>query len=60
MREKRYVMTQVKDEHQDTNKEKNVEFIQNYETALLLSLLEKQLLTQRQFDLCMEELHKMK
>ena len=30
----------------------------NYQTALLLSLLDKNLLTQQQFDQCMEELNK--
>ncbi|OPY55883.1 MAG: hypothetical protein A4E55_02366 [Pelotomaculum sp. PtaU1.Bin035] len=33
-------------------------FLQNYQTALLLSLLEKDLLTQWQFDRCIEELQK--
>jgi hypothetical protein len=33
-------------------------FLQNYQTALLLSLLDKSLLTKRQFDQCMEELKK--
>jgi len=33
-------------------------FMQNYQTALLLSLLESGLLTQWQFDRCIEELRK--
>lgn len=33
-------------------------FLQNYQTALLLSLLETGLLTQWQFDRCIEELRK--
>lgn len=33
-------------------------FLQNYQTALLLSLLDKNLLTKRQFDQCMDELKK--
>lgn len=33
-------------------------FILNYKTALLLSILDKNLLTQQQFDRCVEELQK--
>ena len=33
-------------------------FLQNYQAALLLSLLERRLLTQWQFNRCMEELQK--
>lgn len=35
-------------------------FLQNYQTALILSLLERGLLTQWQFDRCIEELKKQK
>lgn len=34
----------------------NKDFINNYKTAILLSLLHENLLTQYQFDLCMEKL----
>jgi len=33
-------------------------FIENFQTAVLLSLLEDKRLTRRQFDLCIEELKK--
>jgi hypothetical protein len=33
-------------------------FMLNYQTALLLSLLDKNLLTKQQFDRCVEELQK--
>lgn len=34
------------------------EFIRNFQTALLLSLLDKGLLTQQQFEACEEEINK--
>lgn len=36
----------------ETNPEKNTDFMKTLESALLLSLLDKELILQQQFDLC--------
>lgn len=57
---KKFTIVEVDENNQSTDLNKNYLFIENYETALLLSLLEKQLLTQVQFERCMEELMKLR
>jgi len=57
---KKFTVVEVDENNQNTDINKNYLFIENYETALLLSLLEKQLLTQVQFERCMEELMKLR
>jgi hypothetical protein len=49
-------MVNLEEESQNAMLDKNTECIKNYQSALLLSLLEKKLLTQNQFDLCMNSL----
>ena len=55
-----FTIVKAEDKNQSTDLDNNYLFIENYETALLLSLLEKQLLTQVQFERCMEELMKLR
>ena len=57
---KKVTIVEVLENNQNTDLNKNNLFIENYETALLLSLLEKRLLTQVQFERCMEELMKLR
>lgn len=45
-------------QQQNTRLDQNQEFKENFQTAILLSLLEKGQLAKWQFDLCLEELAK--
>ncbi len=49
-------MVEVKKESLNMDTDKSRNFIVNYETAILLSLLEQKLLTQLQFNLCVEKI----
>jgi len=50
----KYTIYELEEGSQNTDIDNNKDFIKNYENALLLLLLDKQLLTQEQFNLCME------
>lgn len=52
------MLMEVVDDEQSDKLSDAQAFLQNYQTALLLSLLDKNLLTQWQFDRCVEELQK--
>jgi len=58
MAKRRFVLVEVKADEQSEKQFNPQVFLHNYQTALLLSLLEKSLLTQWQFDRCLEELQK--
>jgi len=47
-------MFELEEDYKNTDIDNNKDFIKTYENALLLLLLDKKLLTQEQFDLCME------
>lgn len=54
MKRKRIYMVELEREQNNLDMEK--EFIRNFQTAILLSLLEKGQLNQWQFDCCMDKL----
>ncbi len=58
MAKKCFMLMEVADDKQPDKVSDPQAFLQNYQTALLLSLLDKNLLTQWQFDRCVEELQK--
>ncbi len=58
MAKKCFMFVEVVDDEQSDKLSDPKAFLQNYQTALLLSLLDKNLLTQWQFDRCVEELQK--
>lgn len=51
-------MIELEPEPWDTEQGKNQEWIESFQTAVLLSLFERGELTKRQFDLCVDELQK--
>jgi hypothetical protein len=58
MAKRRFALVEIEADKQSVKQFQPQAFMQNYQTALLLSLLEKNLLTQWQFDRCIEELRK--
>ena len=58
MAKKYFMLMEAADDEQPDKLSDSQNFLQNYQTALLLSLLDKNLLTQWQFDRCVEELQK--
>jgi hypothetical protein len=58
MVKRRFALVEIEADEQSEKQFTPQAFLQNYQTALLLSLLEKGLLTQWQFDPCLEELRK--
>ena len=58
MAKRRFALVEIEAAEQSGNLSCPQAFLQNYQTALLLSLLKKNLLTQWQFDRCLEELRK--
>lgn len=56
MKKKQHALVKVEQEEQPTP-ELSQAFLQNFQTALLLSLLDKNLLTQWQYEQCVEKLH---
>ena len=58
MAKRRFVLVGIEADEQAEKQFQPQAFLQNYQTALLLSLLGKNLLTQWQFDRCIEELRK--
>lgn len=51
-------MVELDIEPPDTRLDNNKNFIENFQTAILLSLLDKGALTKLQFDLCVDKLQK--
>ena len=58
MAKKCFMLAKVVTDEQPDKVSDSQAFLQNYQTALLLSLLDRNLLTQWQFDQCVEELQK--
>nr|WP_294484884.1 hypothetical protein [uncultured Anaerosporobacter sp.] len=55
--EKKEVIVESKGEQQNTNKQ-NTDFIEVYESALLLALLKNDLITKEEYQWCLEQLKK--
>ncbi|MEN6471480.1 MAG: hypothetical protein ABFC62_08440 [Clostridiaceae bacterium] len=58
MAKKRFALVEIIVDEKPDKQLQSQAFLQNYQTALFLSLLEKSLLTRWQFDRCVEELRK--
>lgn len=58
MAKKYFMLMEVLADEQPDKLSELQHFLQNYQTALFLSLVDKKLLTQWQFDRCVEELQK--
>ena len=58
MKKRQLYMIELEPEPQSIEPEKNQDFIENFQTAILLSLLENKQLTKWQFDFCLGELQK--
>lgn len=55
--EKKEVIVESKGEQQNTNKQ-NTDFVEVYESALLLALLKNDLITKEEYQWCLEQLKK--
>ena len=58
MKRRQLYMIELGPEPQRIDPQKNQDFIENFQTAILLSLLENKQLTKWQFDICVDELQK--
>ena len=55
--EKKKVVIETKDGTQDTKKQ-NTDFVEVYESALLLALLKNDLITKEEYQWCLEQMKK--
>lgn len=58
MRKRQIYMVELEGKKSNTDYGKNTYFIKNFQTAILLSLLENKLIAKWQFDRCTDELDK--
>lgn len=56
MKKRRLYIVELEQGHPNTELNKKIEFIQNFQAAILLTLLKDKQITKCQFDRCIEEL----